>query len=111
MWLEGSEPWNLCLRRNFNDLKTLEWASLLQLLFSVRFRLSPDSWTWAIGPSPLISLKSLMVDPLVKDLFSSIWMTYFPKKIKIFLWELNLDAVNTVDCLQHRMPYMSISPS
>lgn len=50
-------------------------------------------------------------DPPAKDLYCIIWMEHYPKKIKIFLWELSLGAINTADSLQHRMLYMSISPS
>lgn len=40
-----------------------------------------------------------------------IWLDHYPKKIKIFFWELSLGAVKTADRLQCCMPYMSISPS
>lgn len=62
-------------------------------------------------------IKSLMddlvsiVEPLVNDLYYAIWLNHFPKKIKIFLWELCLGVVNIVDHSQHRIAYMSISSS
>lgn len=48
-------------------------------------------------------------DPPAKKLYSVIWMDHYPKKIKDFLWELNLGVVNIVDRLQRRMLYMSLS--
>lgn len=48
------------------------------------------------------------------DVYSAIWLDRFLKKIKLFLWELNLSAIsaiNTADRHQCRMPYMALSPS
>lgn len=44
VWIKESEAWDLHLHHNLNDLETLERAALSQLLFSVRFQLSPDFW-------------------------------------------------------------------
>ena len=52
------------------------------------------------------------LEPSERDFFSIIWIgDHFLKKIKNFLWELGHKAINTADRLQHRMPYMSLSPS
>lgn len=41
----------------------------------------------------------------MNDLYSNIWKDRYPKKIKYFMWELSLGAMDTVDWLQRRMPY------
>lgn len=38
-------------------------------------------------------------------------MDHFPKKIKTFLWEHNLGAINTANHLQRHMPSVYTSPS
>lgn len=78
MWLVDSKAWDLHLRQNLNDLKTLEKASLSQLLFSIKFRLSPDSLRWTIDPFSPFFVNSLMDDLVgtiklpVKNLYSAI---------------------------------------
>lgn len=80
---------DLCNRRTLIDLKVLEWAALLRLLYLVCFRAATDSWIWTIDSSPSFSVKSLM-DSLVSfdykntvDVYSAIRLDQFPKKIKI----------------------------
>ena len=46
-----------------------------------------------------------------RDFYLIIWMDHFLKRIKIFLRELSHKAINTANRLQHRMPYMPLSPS
>lgn len=35
----------------------------------------------------------------------------YPEKIKIFLWERSLRAINTKDVLRRHMPFMALSPA
>ena len=108
VWVQDVAAWNLHLCYN------LEWMVLSQHLQSVNFRAAADSWIWTIDPSSSSSVKSLIDDLVgadnnhVVNVYSAIWLDRFPKKIKNFLWEFSL---NTADRLQHRMPYMVLSPS
>lgn len=47
-------------------------------------------------------------------IYNEIYISFLignPNFIKDFLWELSLGAVNTVDRLLRRMPYMKLNPS
>lgn len=117
VWIDGSTSQDLHLCRNLNDLEISELATLSHHLSSVRIHSTSDTWTWPIDPSLTLTVKSLManmvgsVDSPREDLYSIVWKDQYPKKVKIFLWELSLGAINTTDRLQRRMPYMYLSPS
>ena len=78
---------------------------------------SSNAWCWALDPSTVFIVKALMdvlvgaMDNYLSHFYAAIGKDCYSKQIKIFLWELSLGAINTADCLQHRMPYMCISPS
>lgn len=65
-------------------------------LLSSRFCLSSKTWAWRNDPSMNFTVKSLLadlvgtIDPLLKDLYIVIWKDHYPKKTKIFQWELVL---------------------
>lgn len=117
MWLVDSLAWVLRLRCNLTDFEIQEYATLSASLSIVRFRLVPNSWRWNIDPSSTFFVKSLIDDLTgslehpARDLHFVIWLDHYPKKIKILCWELCHGVINTVDRLQHRMPYMSLYPT
>ena len=80
-----------------------------QLLFSVRFRNTDDSWIWTIDSTSSFSVKSLMDDLVGYDNKKN--MDIYSTLIKIFLWELSLSAIKTADRLQRNMPYIALAPS
>lgn len=45
------------------------------------------------------------------NIHSVIWKDVYPKKIKIFLWELSLGATNMADHLQGKISHFHLSPS
>ena len=98
-------------------MKFMNGYLCMLFLSSSRFRMVSDSWSWTIDSSSMFTMKSMIDDltgvlePFERDFYSIIWMDHFPKKIKIFLWELSHEAINTTDHLQHCMPYMSLSLS
>lgn len=47
------------------------------------------------------------MDPLLPDLC----FNCNPKKIKIFLWKLSWDAINSANRIWRHLPHVSISPS
>lgn len=76
-----------------------------------------DSWCWPMDRSKTFSVRSLFSDLMdisnssSKNLYSVIWKDAYPKKIKLFLWELSHGRINTADRLQWRMPYLALFPS
>lgn len=50
-----------------------------------------------------------VVEQHVQHLYSFIWKDFYPKKIILFLRELSLGVVNTVDRLQRCVPYISFA--
>ena len=60
-----------------------------------------DTWRWTIDASSTFTMKSI-IDDLTgslelseRDFYYVIWLDYFQKKVKIFLWELSHNAINT----------------
>lgn len=72
-------------------------------------------WLWSLYSSKNFTFMSLVedlggtMDSILKYIYSIIWKDAYPKKIKIFLWELNHGAINT--SLQQQMLYFLLSPS
>lgn len=115
--VESPSAWNLNLRRNLNDMKTIEWANLAHLLSHFRLQSSADYWMWPLDSSKIFTVKSLVddlsgsTDYILHNIYPIIWKDAYPKKIKIFLWELSHGAINTHGRLQRIMPYSHLSPS
>lgn len=57
--------------------------------------------------SEALSFATSSKDPL----YSIIWAGHSPKKVNFFMWELSYNSINTYDKLQHRTPWMSLSPN
>lgn len=80
--------------------KLLNGDNLSCLLSWIGLRNLDDYWSWPLVPSNNFSVKSL-IEALVgtptlspNNLYSVIWNDTYPKKIKIFVRELSLGAVN-----------------
>lgn len=83
--------------------KLLNGDNLSCLLSLIGLRNLDDYWSWPLVPSNNFSVKSL-IEALVgtptlspNNLYSVIWNDTYPKKIKIFVRELSLGAVNMTE--------------
>lgn len=116
VWISSSNAWGFASSSQLNDLKITEWASLTHRLSSVRFHSSPDSWIWSLDSSMLLLSFSWLTWCVgawstLFCFYYVIWKDFYPKKIKVFLWEFSSEAINTVKCVQCQMPYMYLSSS
>lgn len=98
------------------DSEFAEFVSLLQLLNNKQPTAHKDIFIWNLESSGLFTTSSLTSDlstALLNEaapLYKSIWSDHYPKKIKLFRWEVSLNATNTQDKLQRRVSYIQISP-
>jgi hypothetical protein len=106
---------NLTSRRNFrpihatewDDLVTIhatEWDDLVTLVEGVRLSQTPDTVKWILEKSGLFSTGSLnreLVFPgIVNKWMMCTWRAKLPLKIKIFLWQVCNDKIQSAEQLK-----------
>ena len=103
------------LQRNPTDSEVIELAYLSNRLLVITLQPVNDSWVWPLTSSKIVTVKSIMSDlvhdisPKSNHLYSVVWIDVYPKKIKIFLWELSHGTINKADRLQRRMLHFVLS--
>lgn len=104
VWNTTDRFWDLKLGRNLKDEEATEWAGLGIHLAPIILSQAEDTWKWPLNHSGNFSTKSLISDMgdstrlLETSLTRGIWKDNYPKKIKIFLWELSHKAILTQKC-------------
>ncbi|KAM2274954.1 hypothetical protein ACFX1S_044697 [Malus domestica] len=113
----NSLSWNCDFRKNLNEMKIEEVATLLQKVEEVR--LSPskmDNRRWNLEASGLFTCKSyrslLSNNGIVHYYppYSQIWKSKDPSKVKILIWLVANGNLNTCNRIQRRNPLMCLSP-
>jgi hypothetical protein len=98
--------WNLDLRRRLGNEEVVEWNDLQEALELAVFSGGEDEVIWALEASGKFTTKSLY--RLMKNsgevdlIMTEMWKAKLPLKIKIFLWMLWHNRVQTGDQLKIR---------
>lgn len=75
-----------------------------------------DQSAWDLEPLSLFSSKSIflvlfLANPSASPFSSSkIWKPPIPPRVKVFSWTAVLNRINTMNILQRKRPFMSLSP-
>jgi hypothetical protein len=97
---------NLTFRRNFGDKEEREWDELILLTGGVFLSQESDSVMWTLEKNKVFSTSSLyreMSFPgMTNKWMMDVWRARLPLKIKIFLWQLHNDKVQTAEQLKKR---------
>lgn len=108
VWIVDSDSSDLHLCRNINYLKLSEWDILSDHLTSVWHWSTANVWIWPMHHCiSSLNLSWLILLELMTTLEGPlliIWKAYL-KKIKIFLRELKLGAINTYNRLRRHITY------
>jgi hypothetical protein len=93
----------LTFRRNFGNVEDQEWEDLQMLLVGVVLSPEPDSAKWCLEKSGEFSTSSLynaLTFPGMDNKWmSNIWAACLPLKIKMFLWQVCNDKVQSAEQL------------
>jgi hypothetical protein len=94
---------NLTFRRNFGDVEDQEWEDLQMLLEGVVLSQETDSAKWCLEKSGEFSTSSLynaLTFPGMDNKWMrNIWAACLPLKIKMFLWQVCNDKVQSAEQL------------
>jgi hypothetical protein len=97
---------NLTFRRNFGEKEKEEWDELILLLEGVSLSHCPDSVRWCLEKSGNFSTSSLykaLTYPGVENKWmNSIWRAGLPLKIKMFLWQVCNDKIQSAEQLRKK---------
>jgi hypothetical protein len=95
---------NLTFRRSFRLSHTAEWEGLVTLVEGVILLQTPDSVKWSLEKSGLFSTASLyrelMFPGVVNRWMMCIWRAKLPLKVKIFLWQVCNDKIQSAEQLK-----------
>jgi hypothetical protein len=102
----NSEFGELTFRRNFGEREATEFSELSELINSVALNESRDSVRWVLEKSGTFSTSSLY-NELTFTGFSNrwlmnVWKTKVPLKIRIFLWQVINDKIQSAEQLKKR---------
>jgi hypothetical protein len=97
---------NLTFRRNLGAAQGVEWAALTALMEGVSFSPRPDSVKWILEKNGCFSTASLYRElffpGVVNKWMMSIWRAGLPLKIKIFLWQICNDKIQSAEQLKKK---------
>jgi hypothetical protein len=97
---------NLTFRRNFGEVQTQEWLDLSNMLQGTALSSFPDSIRWCLdkkGVYTTISLYNEIFFPGFENKWMMcIWTAKIPLKIKIFLWQVCNDKIQSAEQLKKR---------
>jgi hypothetical protein len=97
---------NMTFRRNFEAAQGVEWADLTALIEGISLSQLPDFVRWIFEKSGQFSTASLyreLVFPgVVNKWMMSIWRASLPLKIKIFLWQICNDKIQSAEQLKKK---------
>jgi hypothetical protein len=94
---------NLTFRRNFGEVEENEWENLLMLMEVVSLSQEPDTVRWCLERSSVFTTSALynaLTFPGVPNRWMiSIWIAKIPLKIKINLWQVCNDKIQSAEQL------------
>jgi hypothetical protein len=97
---------NLTFRRNFGDREEREWGDLTAMLEGVTLSQEPDTVIWILEKNKEFSTSSLYKEltfpGMVNKWMMNVWRAELPIKIKIFLWQLCNEKIQTAEQLKKR---------
>jgi hypothetical protein len=97
---------NLTFRRGFREAEYTEWEELRELVEGVFISQQPDSVRWIYEKSGDFSTASLYQEftfPGMENKWMwNIWKACLPLKIKIFLWQVCNDKIQSAEQLRKR---------
>lgn len=75
-----------------------------------------DMQIWAPSPNDIVSSKSFFATlsgDLLRPSFlvQNVWGSVSPPRVKAFSWVATLGKQNTMDVIQHKRPFIALSPS
>jgi hypothetical protein len=95
---------NLTFRRNFRLSHTSEWEDLVMLVEGINLSQTPDTVKWNLEKSGLFSTallyRELMFPRVVNKWMMCIWRAKLPLKVKIFLWQVCNDKIQSAEQLK-----------
>jgi hypothetical protein len=102
----NSDQLNLTFRRNFGDIENQEYIELREMMSEIQLTNSQDSVRWILERSGNFTTSSLY-NELTFTGFSDrcmlcLWKTKVPLKIKIFLWQVIHDKIQSTEQLKKR---------
>jgi hypothetical protein len=103
----GEGDINLTFRRTFREMEKREWDELISLLEGVNLSQCPDSGRWCLDKSGNFSTSSLykpLTYPGMENKWmNSIWGAGLPMKIKMFLWQVCNDKIQSAEQLRKKI--------
>jgi hypothetical protein len=97
---------NLTFKRNFRDKHAQEWAALSGLIEETTLTNIPDSVTWCLEKKGIFTTAShynaMFFSGYENKWMMCIWEAKIPLKIKIFLWQVCNDKIQSAEQLKKR---------
>jgi hypothetical protein len=97
---------NLTFRRGFGSVEENEWGDLVELAERVNITQQLDSVSWSLERSRNFTTASLYKEltfpGIMNNRMLNIWKAALPLKIKIFLWQICNDKIQTAEQLRKR---------
>lgn len=98
--------WNIEFSRSLGAAEMLQWRDLITILKGVVLSREKDSLIWGIGNHGIFSVKSLYrflsFEGITCKRFQVLWASRIPLKVKIFLWQVYINRIQTTDQLKIR---------
>jgi hypothetical protein len=97
---------NLTFRRNFGEAEQIEWEILRSVLEGVTLTSDKDTVRWFLEKSGQFTTSSLYRAITFPGMYNkwmyNIWSAKLPLKIKIFLWQICNDKIQSADQLARK---------
>jgi hypothetical protein len=97
---------NLTFRRNFDAVHSQEWQDLSEMLEGMELTNVPDSIRWCLDKKGVYTIKSLYNEIFFPGFENKwmlcIWTARIPLKVKIFLWQVCNDKIQSAEQLKRR---------
>ena len=102
----GENHWDILFRRNLNPCEQVNLQKLYEKLQEIHLNESDDEVFWALDKSRNFTTRSLYRFTTFGGAFSKgaelIWGTNLPLKIKIFLWQVYHNKLQSAATLKNR---------
>jgi hypothetical protein len=102
----NNENVNLTFKRSFDAVHSQEWLALSNLLEGTVLANLPDSIKWCLDKKGIYTTKSLYNEIFFPGFenrwMMCIWTAMIPLKIKIFLWQVCNDKIQSAEQLKRR---------
>ena len=101
-----NREWDVELRRSLSPREANDWSKLMNILQPIQLTSRDDEVEWALNKSKTFSTSSLykMITHRGVCLRASenIWMTKLPLKIKVFMWQLAHNKLQSAAAISKR---------